>query len=66
MLVFGIILGLVYSFVCFYFATDLDKRIYYAGFTLDNKNLTKACIIVFLWPITWFFPNLWDINRFKQ
>ena len=66
MLVFGFILGVFYFSVCVYLAADLDRRIYYAGFTLDKKNLNKACIIVFLWPITWFFPNLWDINIFKQ
>lgn len=61
----GIILGIIYSFVCFYLATNLDTRVYYAGFTLSKKGLRRACFLVFLWPITWFFARLWDIDKFK-
>jgi hypothetical protein len=61
----GIIVGIIYSFVCFYLATDLDKRVYYAGITLSKKGLRRGCFLIFLWPITWFFPRLWDIDSFK-
>lgn len=61
----GIIVGIIYSFVCFYLANDLDKRFIYAGINLSKKGLIRACSLVFLWPITWFFPRLWNIDRFK-
>ena len=61
----GIIVGILYSCVCVCLATYLDRRIYYAGFTLSKKGLRRACFLVFLGPITWFFPRLWDIDKFK-
>lgn len=58
---FGILIGIVYMCVVFYFATEIDKKTYEKGISLKREQTLKYALYSFLWPVTMFMPKLWEL-----
>ena len=54
----GILVGIAYAFVMFFFSTKLDNDIYYKGITLSTMQCVVAVLVIAVWPITIFIPKL--------
>lgn len=61
MVLIGILIGIAYMFVVFYFASEIDRKAYAKGILFDKKQAIKYALYCFLWPITMFIPKLWKI-----
>lgn len=56
------ILGVCYSLVVIYFAFACDKQSKEMDILFTKKQTRFFALICFLWPITMFFPRLWNIK----